>query len=209
MKRYLGVLILIIVLVAASGCTQQTKTTPATTTVPTEMPTEIPTVAATTIETTAAPMTTVTTVSTTVAETKVVATVTAPAASNATTVVTVPTTIVTAGMTPSTKITVVHISNNTFTPSPLMVLPGTRITWDNDDNTIHSVKAIGTYQGKFNSGEIASKGQWGYDFGENEGIFEYADGYNKNVTGIIIVKKGESFYGQGTPTTYMTSNATW
>jgi len=57
--------------------------------------------------------------------------------------------------------------------------------------------------------DIIPTAQWGYDFGEAEGTFEYADGYNLNVTGIIIVKKGESFVGMGTPVTYMTSNATW
>ena len=207
MKRFVGLLILIIVLVAVSGCTQQTKTTPVTTTIATEVPTQV----ATTIETSVAP-TAVATTEAPVTETTVVTNVTVPAAANTTnttSVVVEKTTIVTAGMTPSTKVTVVHIANNTFTPSPLMVLPGTRITWINDDNTVHSLKTIGTYKGKFNSGDIAPKSQWGYDFSETEGTYEYADGYNMNVTGIIIVKKGDSFFGMGTPTTYMTSNATW
>ena len=47
--------------------------------------------------------------------------------------------------------------------------------------------------------DIIPTAQWGYDFVEDEGTFEYADGYNLNVTGVIIVKKGESFYGMGNP----------
>jgi len=204
MKKIIGFLILVIVLVAASGCSQPAKTTPETTTVVTEVPTPVPTPVETTVVPTAAETTEVTT-----AETTIVPNETAPAVTETTAVVAEKTAIVTAGMTPSTKVLVVHIANNTFTPSLLMVLPGSRITWINDDITVHSVKAIGASQGKFNSMDISPKAQWGYDFGENEGTFEYADGYNMNVTGVIIVKKGESFYGMGTPTTYMTSNATW
>jgi plastocyanin len=204
MKKIIGFLILVIVLVAASGCTQPAKTTPATTTVVTEVPTPVPTSVETTVVPTAMETTNVTAAVTTVAPNETTAAVT-----KTTTIVPEKTAIVTAGMTPSTEVLVVHIANNTFTPNLLMVLPGSRITWVNDDTTTHSVKAIGASQGKFNSMDISPKAQWGYDFGENEGTFEYADGYNTNVTGIIIVKKGESFYGMGTPTTYMTSNATW
>jgi plastocyanin len=204
MKKILGFLILVIVLVMASGCTQPATTTPVTTTVVTEAPTAV----ATPVETTAEP-TSAATAEPTVAETTAAASETTVAATVTTAVVAETTTIVTAGMTPSTAVTVVHFSNNTFTPSLLMVLPGTRITWKNDDNTVHSVKAAGAIAGKFNSGDIAPNAQWGYDFGDKEGTYEYADGYNPNVTGVIIVKKGESFYGMGTPTTYMTSNATW
>lgn len=206
MKKILGFLILLIVLVMASGCTQPATTPPATTTVVTEAPTAVPTP----VETTIAEPTAVVTAEPTVAITTAATSKTTPVANETTAVVTVAkTTIVTAGMTPSTKITMVHIANGTFSPTPLMVLPGTRITWINDDTTVHSVKAAGAIAGKFNSMDISPKAQWGYDFGDQEGTYEYADGYNPNVTGIIIIKKGESFYGMGTPTTYMTSNATW
>lgn len=204
MKKILGFLILVIVLVAASGCTQPAKTAPEATTVVTEVPTPVMTPVETTVVPTATETTTVTAVETTVAPNE-----TTPAVTETIAVVTEKTTIVTAGMTPSTKVLTVHIANNTFTPSVLMVLPGSRITWINDDTTVHSVKTIGAAQGKFNSMDIAPKAQWGYDFSEKEGTFEYADGYNMNITGVIIVKKGESFYGMGTPTTYVTSNATW
>jgi len=205
MKKILGLLFLVIALVAASGCTLPQPAAPVTTTVATETPTAVPTVIETTVETTP-----VTTTEPAVVETTATVNETTPVATETTAEVTATkTAIVTAGMTPSTKVTVIHIANNSFTPSVLMVLPGTRITWVNSDNKVHSVKAVGTTAGKFNSMDIAPTAQWGYDFGENEGTFEYADGYNLDVTGVIIVKKGESFYGMGTPTTYMTSNASW
>jgi plastocyanin len=197
MKKVIGLVLLLIVLVAVSGCTQQTKTVPATTVAPTEVVTTaetvVETIAETPVETTAEATPEITAESTTIPAT------------------TVPATPVTAAvtMTPSTKITTVHIVNNSFSPSILMILPGTGITWINDDSAIHSVKATGSSKGKFNSGDIPKGVQFGYTFGESEGTFEYADGYNPNVTGMIIVKKGESFYGQGAPVTYMTSNATW
>ncbi|MDD1687365.1 cupredoxin domain-containing protein [Methanoregula sp.] len=203
MKRCIGILILIIVLVAVSGCTQQTTTAPVTTTVPTTVPTEVPTPVETTVETTVAPTTEVTT------EAIPVGTIAAneTAAATETEVVPATTTLITAGMTPSTKITVIHIANNTFTPSVLMVLPGTMITWTNDEKTVHSVKIIGDHAGKFNSGDIVGGASSGYTFGESEGTFEYTDGYNLNATGVIIVKKGDTYYGMRAATTVATSNS--
>lgn len=200
MKKCIGLLILIIVLAAVSGCTQPAKTAPATT----ATPAAAETVAGTPVETSAVP-TAEATAEITPAETTVAATATAPAG-NATAPV------ATATVTPTltfSKVTMIHIANNTFTPSSIMVLPGTRITWVNDDKTVHSVKTIGNFAGKFNSGDIAPTVQWGYDFGENEGTFQYADGYNPNVTGVVIIKKGEVLYGMIPVTTYVTSNATW
>lgn len=201
MKKFIGLFILIIVLVAVSGCSQQATTTPVTT----AGPTEVPTVVVTTVKT-IVPQTTKAPAETTPKETAIAANGTSPVSE--TVAVPVPTQIVTSGMTPSTKVTTIHIVNNSFSPSVLMVLPGTGISWINDDSTVHSVKMIGEYAGKFNSGDIAAGSRTSYSFGEAEGTFEYADGHDLNVTGVIIVKKGESFYGMGTPTTYMTSNAT-
>lgn len=205
MKKILGFLILVIALVAASGCTLPQSTAPVTTTIATETPPAIPTVIETTVEATP-----VVTTEPAVVETTPTLNETTPVATETTAEVTATkTAIVTAGMTPSTKVTVIHIANNSFTPSVLMVLPGTRITWVNSDNKVHSVKAVGASAGKFNSMDIAPTAQWGYDFSEKEGTFEYADGYNLDITGVVIVKKGESFVGMGTPAPYMTSNATW
>ena len=204
MKKIIGLFILIIALALVSGCTQPTTTTPATTVATTE----VPTIVETTEEITAAPTEEATTIETPVETSTIVAEVTTPVEENVTTTITAP--AITAAMTPSTKVTVIHIVNNSFSPATLMVLPGTGISWVNDDSTVHSIKTIGDNSPKFNSGDIAAKtGRWSYTFSQKEGTIEYTDGYNLNVTGVIIVKKGDSFAGMGTPTTYMTSNASW
>ena len=200
MKKIIGLLILIIVLVAFSGCTQQAKTPSVTTTVPTAVATVVATPAATT----AAPVTEATT-QVVPAETGIVANVTAPVG-NATVPAAAQTVVPKVTF---AKVLFVHIANNTFSPSTIMVLPGTRITWINDDRTVHSVKTIAGSAAKFNSGDIAPTVQWGYDFGENEGTFQYADGYNPNVTGTVIIKKGQVMYGVVPVTAVATSNATW
>ena len=207
MKKVIGLVLLLIVLVAVSGCTQQTKTAPATTVAPTAAPTEQPTPVATAVET-AAP----TPAGTPVAVATPGETTAEPVASVTAESTTVPAATATTAvsLTPSTTITVIHIVNNTFSPSPLMILPGTRISWVNDDKTVHSVKASGDHKGKFNSGDIAPTTRWGYDFGETEGTFEYVDGYNANATGVVIVKKGDSLVGKIVASTpYVTSSATW
>jgi len=204
MKKIIGLFILIIALALVSGCTQPTTTTPATTVATTK----VPTVVETTVEETVAPTEEIPAVATPVETSTIVANVTAPVEENVTATITAP--AITAAMTPSTKVTIIHIVNNSFSPATLMVLPGTGISWVNDDSTVHSVKTIGDTSPKFNSGDIVAKvGRWSYTFSEKEGTIKYTDGYNLNVTGVIIVKKGDSFAGMGTPTTYTTSNATW
>jgi plastocyanin len=200
MKKVIGLVLLLLVLVAASGCTDQTKTAPATTVAPTTDATTVET----TVEVTTAEVTTEIPVETTAAATNETAAVEDANVTPAATVV-----ALTASMTPSTKVTVVHIANNTFTPTTLMVLPGTGITWINDDSTVHSVKMIGAHAGMFNSGDLVPGGRWGYSFGDAQGTFEYADGYNMNITGVIIVQKGDSLVGNIPVTAYVTSNQTW
>ena len=198
MKKVIGLFILILVLVAVSGCTQQAKPAPVTTAIPTTVQTMEATTVATVAPTTEVPVATTAVVTTTEG-----ANVTAPAA---TTIVPTATQTVTMSMTPSTKVTIIHMANGTFTPSVLMVLPGTGITWVNDDNTVHSVKTTGSHTGMFNSGDISPGGKWGFSFSQNEGTFQYADGYNAGMTGTIIVKNGEILYGG--PTVLPTATAT-
>jgi plastocyanin len=199
MKKVIGLVLLLIVLVAVSGCTQQTKTVPATTTEPTVVATTVETPVETTapapVETTAE-VTTEIPAQTTAAETAAVTTV-----PNATATVAPSITF--------SKVNVIHIVNNTFNHSTIMVLPGTGIIWINDDKTVHSVKMVGEHAGKFNSGDIAPSAQWKYDFGDAEGTYQFADGYNLNVTGVVIIKKGDALYGMITSTPHVTSNATW
>jgi len=169
MKRFIGLFVLVIVLAMISGCTQPaqpaTVTTPVVTEVPTVSPTEAPPVP--TME--PAPV--------------------APSPAVAT-VVRTPMPV----MTPSTKITTIYIRNNSFVPRELTILPGTGITWVNDDATVHAIKTTGNHKGMFNSGDFVKGSDWSYTFGANEGTFEIIDTYS-NSTSVIIVKKGESLIG--------------
>jgi plastocyanin len=169
MKKFIGLFVLVIVLAMISGCTQPAQpaavTTPVVTEVPTVSPTEAPPVP--TME--PAPV--------------------APSPAVAT-VVRTPMPV----MTPSTKITTIFIRNNSFVPRELTILPGTGITWVNDDATVHAIKTTGNHKGMFNSGDFVKGSDWSYTFGANEGTFEIIDTYS-NSTSVIIVKKGESLIG--------------
>jgi plastocyanin len=182
MKKFIGLCILVILLVAASGCTQQAN--PATTN---PVPTEVVTAA---VITTEVPVTEMTSMPPAVLETTVVPT------ASATEVMTVVSTTATPKTvnTPSTKITTIYIRNNTFVPTELTVLPGTGITWINDDKTVHSIRTLPQTKIMFNSMDVMPGASFGYTFGENEGTFGFIDTYT-NATGMIIVKKGESVLG--------------
>jgi len=175
MKNYLGLLILITALVIITGCTQPTQTTTVTT---------VPTTAISTVEVTTVATTMPTPESTTIPVTTVITEV--------------PLTTITVVQTPQTKITTIHIRNNTFVPTELMVLPGTQITWVNDDSHVHTIKATGNATGMFNSGEIITGAGWGYSFSEKEGRFEFTDPGYPQMTGVIIVQKGASVVGAPT-----------
>ncbi|MDP2798055.1 MAG: hypothetical protein Q8N94_11205 [Methanoregula sp.] len=190
MKRFIGLLILVIVLAMISGCTQPAQpaavTTPVATAVPTVPPTEVtmvPTPAPTMVPTTVATPQTTTVMATTLA-----------------TVVKTPIPVQTA----STRITTIYIRNNSFVPQVLTVLPGTGITWINDDATVHAIKTTGTHAGMFKSGDFVKGSQVDYTFGANEGTFDIIDTYS-NATCIIIVRKGELLVGN--PTVSPTSTA--
>jgi plastocyanin len=177
MKKIIGLFILVIILAMISGCTQQAQpvavttpvTTPVTTVVTTVPPTEattVPTLEPTPVATTPQNITAIATTAATVTKTPMPA------------------------QTASTKITTIYIRNNSFVPNELTVLPGTGLTWINDDVNVHAIKTTGSHQGMFNSGDITTGSQWGYTFGVNEGTFEIIDPYS-NSTCMIIVKKGE------------------
>lgn len=171
MKKVIGLFILVIVIAMISGCTQQAApaaTTPEPTAVPTVPPTEA----------TPAP-----TLLQTPVQTIIPATVT--------------TAMPTPGITlvPQTKNTIIYMRNNTFVPQELTVLPGTGISWVNEDTTVHAVKSIGTHAGMFNSGDIIPTAAWGYTFGADEGVFEFTCTYHPDMKGAIVVKQGPSVEG--------------
>ena len=172
MKKFIGLFVLVIVLAMISGCTQPVKPAAVITTVATEVPTVLPT--ETTVVPTPEPTPVATPETTTEIKTKEA------------TVVKTPLPVQTA----STKITTIYIRNNSFEPQVLTVLPGTGITWINDDSTIHALKATTGTRAVFNSGDFMTGSEWGYTFGANEGTYEILDTYS-NSTCVIIIKKGE------------------
>ena len=183
MKKFFGLFVFILVLAAVSGCTQTTKPSAPATTVPTTIPsTETMTTGLATEQTTIPVTTDVTAAITTAAETTVVTTVATP----------------TPTLTPSTKITTIHIRNNSFVPAVLTVLPGTGITWINDDSVSHVVKASGKSAGKFTSSTMVSGARFGYTFGETTGTYEYMDPGFPGMNGTIVIANGAAVVGAPT-----------
>jgi plastocyanin len=163
MKICIGFVILMIAFIFFTGCTQPA-VQEAVTTPPTTIPTIVPTA-----EFTLAPTTLPTTVVTTVLP------------------------IVKRTTSPSTKVvTTIHMRNNTFVPQELTVLPGTGITWVNDDSAVHTVKTIGNATGMFNSGDIIPNSQWSYTFGEREGRYEFTCSYHPDMKGAVIIQKADT-----------------
>jgi plastocyanin len=168
MKKIIGFIILLIALVALAGCTQQAAPAPVTTQ-PTSVPTPVPTTE----------ITPVPTVPTTVA-TKVVTTVLPTA---------------TRTLSPQTKLlTTIHMQNNAFVPSELIALPGSGITWINDDTTAHSLK-MSFSDGGFNTGDILPGSQWSYTFGKREGTYNISCKYHPDMKGTVVVKTTASVVG--------------
>ena len=167
MKKFIGLFIVVVVLVIISGCTQPAQTTAVITPVATAVPTVPPTVPPTVA--TPAPTVMPTTVTTVMSTPKIT-------------------------LVPQTKNTIFYMRNNTFVPTELTVLPGTGITWVNEDSVVHSVKITGTHTGMFNSGDIIPGGSSGNTFAD-EGVFEFISPDHPDMKGTIVVKAGASVEG--------------
>ncbi|PKG31206.1 hypothetical protein [Methanoregula sp.] len=172
MKIVYGVCIFLLLLVAASGCTQQ-QAAPVPTPEPTTEPTMPPATAVVPAETGATP-----------APAEVTEVVTTAA---------VPTATPKPQLTHS-QTTIIYIRNNTFVPQEIMVLPGTGIAWVNEDRTVHKIQTLPDIGIKFSSNDIVPGARFGHTFSQNEGSFGYIDPHT-NATGLVIVKKGESVVG--------------
>jgi plastocyanin len=185
MKWFIGFFVLLIALVAISGCTQTAQTTTPATTVPTTVQTTEPVTVATPVPTTAA-----TTVASTVAQTTATAVTTKIPVTTQTTVASVTqnaTATPEKTVTPATGVSTIHITSTGFTPQTDIVLKGMGISWINDDTVSHTIKTIGKHEGVFTSPEIIPHGQFAYDFG-NDGTFDYLLDNNPKLNGTIIVK---------------------
>jgi plastocyanin len=165
MKKIIGFIILLVVFVACAACTQQAAPEPVTT-LPTTVPTPVPTTVIT-----PAPTTQPTTVVTTLLPTA------------------------TRTLSPQTKLlTTIHMKNNAFVPPELIALPGSGITWINDDTTPHSLK-MSFSDGGFNTGDILPGSQWSYTFGKKEGTFNISCIYHPDMKGTVVVKTTSSVIG--------------
>ena len=165
MKKIIGFIILLVVFVACTGCTQQAPPEPVTT-LPTTVSTPVPTTVITSVPTTQ-PTTVVTTLLPTATRT----------------------------LSPQTKLlTTIHMKNNAFVPQELIALPGSGITWINDDTTAHSLK-MSFSDGGFNTGDILPGSQWSYTFGKREGTYNVSCIYHPDMKGTVVVKTTASVLG--------------
>ncbi|MFY9750830.1 MAG: hypothetical protein WB759_08570 [Methanoregula sp.] len=178
MKLLMGFIIILVALVAVTGCTQTASPSAQTTTETTAPVTEVTTAA-----------TTATTVAPSMTET-MVTNVTAPAENVTSTAVmtTAAPANVTPTVTPASMVTTIHFTSAGFTPQTDIVLPGTGVSFVNNDIVSHSVMTIGNNTGVFNSGAIMPNGAFQYTFDENSGTYNYALADNTSVTGTIIVQ---------------------
>jgi plastocyanin len=186
MKLLMGFIVLLVTLVAVTGCTQTTS--PSAQTTATTVPTTEVTTAAVPVATTAATTAPVTT------ET-VVANVTAAPAANATTAA--PTTAVILTPTPATMVTTIYFTRAGFIPQTDIIMPGTGVSFVNNDNATHVLLTTGNNTGMFNSGIILPKAAFPYTFSAT-GTYTYALQDNTSATGTIIVQtpSGVTSYGQ-------------
>ncbi len=112
----------------------------------------------------------------------------------------VPTTIVTTVLPTATRtdsplnklVTTIHMRNNSFVPRVLVALPGSGITWINDDAVPHSLKMSGSDGRFFNSGDIMPGSVYGYTFGKTEGNYTISDTRYPDMTGTIVIKMTSS-----------------
>jgi plastocyanin len=95
---------------------------------------------------------------------------------------------------PQTTKTIIYMRNNTFVPGELTVLPGTGITWVNEDTIAHSVKITGIHTGMFTSGDIIPGATSGYTFG-TVGVYDFICPDHADMKGTIVVKEGASVVG--------------
>lgn len=77
----------------------------------------------------------------------------------------------------------VKMQNSAFSPATLTVGMNAKITWVNNDNTLHTVTAL---DGSFSSGDIAVGSSYSRTFG-TAGTINYYDTHNSSMTGMVIV----------------------
>ena len=79
--------------------------------------------------------------------------------------------------------TTITISNMAYSNPNLQVAVGTKVTWVNNDNMVHTVTANNS---SFNSGDIAYNGSYSYTF-TTAGTYAYHCKYHSSMTGVVVV----------------------
>ena len=79
--------------------------------------------------------------------------------------------------------TLITIQDNTFT-SPVSVKKGTKVTWVNNDTSVHTVVAD---DGSFDLGEVTQNQTKSYVF-DTAGTYTYHCSMHEGMTGVIIVE---------------------
>src|SRR6266446_206943 len=77
----------------------------------------------------------------------------------------------------------ITMKNSAFSPATITVASGSKVTWMNDDNMVHTVT---TSDASLNSGDIAV----GYSYSKtfsSAGTYNYYDTQNTSMTGVLII----------------------
>ena len=77
----------------------------------------------------------------------------------------------------------ITISNMAYSNPNLQVSVGTKVTWVNNDNMIHTVTADNS---SFDSGDIKYNGSYSYTF-TTTGTYAYHCKYHSSMTGVVVV----------------------
>ena len=86
---------------------------------------------------------------------------------------------------PSAPATVaVAIKNFAFAPATITVSPGAKVTWTQDDSTVHTVTAV---DGSFDSGNLAQNQSFSHTF-STAGTFMYRCNIHQYMTGTVVVR---------------------
>jgi plastocyanin len=80
----------------------------------------------------------------------------------------------------------VAIDNFSFTPTKLMVKPGTKVTWVNHDDVPHTVTSRARPRA-LDSGTLDTDGRYSHVF-EKPGTYDYFCAVHPRMTGQIVVK---------------------
>src|SRR5258706_5860810 len=77
----------------------------------------------------------------------------------------------------------ITMKNSAFTPATITVAAGSKVTWMNDDNMVHTVT---TSDASLNSGDIAVGSSYSKTF-SSAGTYNYYDTHNTSMTGVLII----------------------